>query len=53
MRMIDKKFLEALGITDEETVKKITAEYAADIKTEKDDAENGSRSGKYHALFPR
>ena len=36
--MIDKKFLEALGITDEETVKKITAEYSADIKTEKDAA---------------
>lgn len=34
--MIDKKFLEGLDITDEETVKKIVAEYGNDIKTEKD-----------------
>lgn len=37
--MIDKKFLEGLGITDEETVNKIVAEYGNDIKTEKDAAE--------------
>lgn len=36
--MIDKKFLEGLGITDEETIKKIVAEYGNDIKTEKDAA---------------
>ncbi len=36
--MIDSKFLESIGITDEETVKKITAEYNADIKVEKDAA---------------
>jgi len=34
--MIDKKFLEGLGVADEETVNKIIAEYGADIKTEKD-----------------
>lgn len=34
--MIDKKFLEGLGITDEEAVKKIVTEYDNDIKTEKD-----------------
>ncbi|MDO5558122.1 MAG: phage scaffolding protein [Oscillospiraceae bacterium] len=34
--MIDKKFLESLGVTDEETVNKIVAEYGADIKVEKD-----------------
>ncbi len=37
--MIDKKFLEGLGVTDEETVKKIVSEYGADVKTEKDAAE--------------
>lgn len=37
--MIDKKFLEGLGITDEETINKIVAEYGNDIKTEKDAAE--------------
>lgn len=36
--MIDKKFLEGLGITDEETVNKIVTEYGNDIKTEKDAA---------------
>ena len=36
--MIDKKFLEDLGITDEATVKSITDTYNADIKTEKDSA---------------
>lgn len=36
--MINKKFLEGLGVTDEETVKKIVAEYDNDIKTEKDAA---------------
>lgn len=36
--MIDKKFLEGLGITDEATVKSITDAYNADIKTEKDSA---------------
>ena len=36
--MIDKKFLEGLGITDEETVGKITAEYDSGIKAEKDTA---------------
>lgn len=34
--MIDKKFLEGLGITDKETVDKIVAEYGNDIQTEKD-----------------
>lgn len=37
--MIDKKFPEGLGITDEETVNKIVAEYGNDIQTEKDAAE--------------
>lgn len=37
--MIDKKFLEGLGITNEEAVNKIVAEYGNDIKTEKDAAE--------------
>lgn len=37
--MIDKKFLEGLGITDKETVDKIVAEYGNDIQTEKDAAE--------------
>lgn len=37
--MIDKKFLEGLGITDEETVNKIVTEYGNDIQTEKDAAE--------------
>ncbi len=37
--MIDKKFLESLGVTDEETVNKIVAEYGNDIKAEKDAAE--------------
>lgn len=37
--MIDKKFLEDLGITDKETVDKIVAEYGNDIQTEKDAAE--------------
>lgn len=37
--MIDKNFLEGLGITDEETVNKIITEYGNDIKTEKDSAE--------------
>ncbi len=37
--MIDKKFLEGLGITDAETVNKIVAEYGNDIQTEKDAAE--------------
>ena len=36
--MIDKKFLEGIGITDEATVKSITDTYNADIKTEKDSA---------------
>lgn len=36
--MIDKKFLEELGVTDEAVVEKITAAYNADIKTEKDAA---------------
>ena len=37
--MIDKKFLEGLGITDKETVDKIVAEYGNDIQTEKDAVE--------------
>lgn len=37
--MIDKKFLESLGITEKETVDKIVAEYGNDIKAEKDAAE--------------
>ena len=34
--MIDKRYLESLGITDADTVKKITDTYAADIQAEKD-----------------
>ncbi len=34
--MINKEFLEGLGITDETVVKSITDTYNADIKTEKD-----------------
>ena len=30
--MIDEKFLEGIGITDKDTVQKITEAYAADIK---------------------
>lgn len=37
--MIDKKFLEGLGITDKERVDKIVAEYGNDVQTEKDAAE--------------
>lgn len=37
--MIDKKFLEELGITDKETVEKIVVEYGNDIKSEKNAAE--------------
>lgn len=37
--MIDKNFLESVGITDEETVNKIVAEYGNDIKAEKNAAE--------------
>ncbi len=37
--MIDKKFLEGLGITDKETVDKIVSEYGNDIQTEKDAVE--------------
>lgn len=37
--MVDKKFLESLGVTDEETVNKIVAEYGNDIKAERDAAE--------------
>lgn len=36
--MIDKAFLEGIGITDAETVKQITDTYAADIQAEKDAA---------------
>lgn len=36
--MIDKEFLESVGITDDETVQKITGTYSADIKSEKDAA---------------
>lgn len=36
--MIDQKFLEGIGITDEAAVKSITEAYAADIKTEQDKA---------------
>jgi len=36
--MIDHKFLEGIGITDENVVKSITEAYAADIKAEKDTA---------------
>lgn len=34
--MIDQKFLEGIGITDENIVKSITETYTADIKAEKD-----------------
>ena len=36
--MIDQKFLEGIGITDENVVKSITETYTADIKAEKDTA---------------
>ena len=36
--MIDQKFLESLGVTDESTVQKITETYTADIKAEQDAA---------------
>lgn len=36
--MINKEFLEGLGVTDEETINKIVSEYGTDIKTEKDAA---------------
>lgn len=36
--MIDAKFLEEVGITDKDTVQKITEAYAADIKAEQDAA---------------
>ena len=36
--MIDQKFLEGIGITDEAAVKSITETYAADIQSEKDAA---------------
>ena len=36
--MIDKAFLESVGITEADTVKKITDTYAADIQAEKDTA---------------
>lgn len=36
--MIDQKFLEGIGITDEAAVKSITETYAADIKAEQDAA---------------
>ncbi len=36
--MMDQKFLESLGVTDEEAVAKIIAKYGADIKVEKDAA---------------
>lgn len=32
--MIDQKFLEGIGITDENIVKSITETYSADIKAE-------------------
>ncbi len=37
--MIDQKFLESIGITDENMVKSITETYSADIKAEKDASE--------------
>lgn len=37
--MIDKKFLESIGITDKEMTDKIITEYGNDIKTERDAAE--------------
>ena len=36
--MIDQKFLESLGVTDESTVQKIAETYTADIKAEQDAA---------------
>ena len=36
--MIDEKFLKGIGITDKDTVQKITEAYAADIKAEQDAA---------------
>lgn len=36
--MIDEKFLEGIGITDKDTVQKITEAYASDIKAEQDAA---------------
>ena len=36
--MINEKFLEGIGITDKDTVQKITETYAADIKAEQDAA---------------
>ena len=36
--MIDQKFLENIGVTDESTVQKITETYTADIKEEQDAA---------------
>ena len=36
--MIDEKFLEGIGITDKDTVQKITETYDADIKAEQDAA---------------
>lgn len=36
--MMDKKFLEGLGVTDAETVKQIVAAYTADLQAEKDAA---------------
>ena len=36
--MIDQKFLESLGVTDESAVQKITETYTADIKAEQDAA---------------
>lgn len=36
--MIDKAFLESIGITDKDAVKKITDAYSADIQAEKDAA---------------
>ena len=36
--MIDQKFLEGIGITDENMVKSITEAYDADIKAEQDKA---------------
>lgn len=36
--MIDKVFLEGIGVTDADTVQKITGAYAADIQAEKDAA---------------
>lgn len=36
--MIDQKFLESLGVTDESAVQKITETYTADIQAEQDAA---------------